>query len=270
MISIKSLSVYLIITIPIYIYGLISQIMINNYNNYITFYGYNLLQNFTIIYIMKHKVNKPIIKENHRNEEKYLGEFFLNTLYLLAIKAQTHMWIYNNLLSFNNFDLSNNIDLYFFDFVITFIFKGFIYELIFDFQHYWIHRIIHGNKFLYQVIHKKHHKFNHPSTDTTYYMSGLDVIVTHCLPLIITSYIVNLTQYEFLLMNIYLSYQEIGGHIGKKMSPTSSFAQAVWIPKWLQIELYTEDHDLHHSKINCNYAKRFSLWDKLFNTYIKG
>jgi sterol desaturase/sphingolipid hydroxylase (fatty acid hydroxylase superfamily) len=39
------------------------------------------------------------------------------------------------------------------------------------------------------------------------------------------------------------------------------------LPKWLNIELYCEDHDIHHSVNNCNYSKRFSLWDKVFGTF---
>ena len=50
------------------------------------------------------------------------------------------------------------------------------------------------------------------------------------------------------------------------MRPTSSFPQCIWLPRLFNIELYTEDHDLHHSRNNCNYSKRFSLWDKIFKT----
>jgi sterol desaturase/sphingolipid hydroxylase (fatty acid hydroxylase superfamily) len=66
---------------------------------------------------------------------------------------------------------------------------------------------------------------------------------------------------------VYKNFIEISGHSGKKLYPTSCFSQFKWLPQWLNIELYTEDHDLHHSLNNCNYGKRFSLWDKLFNTY---
>ena len=33
------------------------------------------------------------------------------------------------------------------------------------------------------------------------------------------------------------------------------------------MELYVEDHDLHHLKGNCNFSKRFSLWDRVFGTF---
>ncbi len=62
-------------------------------------------------------------------------------------------------------------------------------------------------------------------------------------------------------------YMELCGHSGKDIK-TGSFVQCIWLPRLLNIQLYTVDHDNHHSKNNCNYGKRFSLWDKVFNTYI--
>lgn len=68
---------------------------------------------------------------------------------------------------------------------------------------------------------------------------------------------------------VYKNFIEISGHSGKILYPTTSFPQFMWLPKWLNIELYCEDHDNHHFINNCNYSKRFSLWDKVFNTYMK-
>jgi sterol desaturase/sphingolipid hydroxylase (fatty acid hydroxylase superfamily) len=56
-------------------------------------------------------------------------------------------------------------------------------------------------------------------------------------------------------------------YASKKLYPSGSFSQCVWIPRAFNISLYTEDHTLHHSNNNCNYSKRFSLWDKAFGTY---
>jgi sterol desaturase/sphingolipid hydroxylase (fatty acid hydroxylase superfamily) len=64
----------------------------------------------------------------------------------------------------------------------------------------------------------------------------------------------------------YKTYIEIAGHCGKEIN-TPSFPQFIWIPRFFDMELYTANHDLHHSSNNCNYSKRFSLWDKVFGTY---
>ncbi len=74
-------------------------------------------------------------------------------------------------------------------------------------------------------------------------------------------------MFEFYLITVYKIFIEIAGHTGKISKPTCSFPQFIWLPKMLNIELYSEDHSLHHSKINCNYSKRFSLWDKIFGTF---
>jgi sterol desaturase/sphingolipid hydroxylase (fatty acid hydroxylase superfamily) len=68
-------------------------------------------------------------------------------------------------------------------------------------------------------------------------------------------------------MLIYKIFLEISGHTNKKLFPNGSFPQFIWLPKLLNIQIFTEDHNLHHVLNNCNYGKRFSLWDKLFGTY---
>jgi sterol desaturase/sphingolipid hydroxylase (fatty acid hydroxylase superfamily) len=65
----------------------------------------------------------------------------------------------------------------------------------------------------------------------------------------------------------YKTFIEISGHSGKKLYPNGSFSQFIWLPRFFNISLYTEDHALHHSSNYCNYSKRFSLWDKQFETY---
>ena len=70
----------------------------------------------------------------------------------------------------------------------------------------------------------------------------------------------------FKLIMTYKSFIEISGHSGKNPNG-SSFVQFFWLPKIFGIELHTKDHDIHHILNNCNYSKRFSFWDKIFNTY---
>lgn len=148
-----------------------------------------------------------------------------------------------------------------------FIAKSFMFEVIFDLGHYWLHRGAHFFPAIYRTVHKKHHKYHHPRAETSFYLNVSDVVLTYGAPLAMGLSIVPFTRFEFCLLTVYLTCQEIGGHLGKQMTPTSSFAQCVWLPRVLQIELYTEDHDLHHSALNCNYSKRFSMWDKIFGTY---
>ena len=103
---------------------------------------------------------------------------------------------------------------------------------------------------------------------TTFYQDPLDVVISISLPTIISSKVIpNISYFQFNLIIIYKNFIEISGHCGKILYPNTSFPQFIWLTKWLKIELYAEDHDLHHSSNNCNYSKRFTLWDKVFCTY---
>lgn len=156
--------------------------------------------------------------------------------------------------------VNNNNDL------IYFIPISFIFELIFDFFHYCMHRLVHVNKYLYINFHKIHHKFRYPTSIITFYQHPIDLILSNTIPLFLTLLIIPMSLELFTLISVYKIYIEIAGHIGKHTKSTS-FPQLMWLPKILNIELHVEDHDLHHTLNNCNYSKRFTLFDKLFGTY---
>jgi sterol desaturase/sphingolipid hydroxylase (fatty acid hydroxylase superfamily) len=147
-----------------------------------------------------------------------------------------------------------------------FIPTSFLFEIIFDFFHYFAHRLLH-HSMIYKYVHKMHHKFKHPSVITTFYQDPADLIITNSIPTMLALSFISHTNFQYHLITIYKTFVEISGHSGKHSYPTCSFTQCIWIPKSIGIELYTENHDLHHSENNCNYGKRFSLWDKIFGTY---
>jgi sterol desaturase/sphingolipid hydroxylase (fatty acid hydroxylase superfamily) len=65
---------------------------------------------------------------------------------------------------------------------------------------------------------------------------------------------------------IYKTFIEVSGHLGKSIKG-GSFSQFVWLPKWLDIQMHSDDHYEHHVHSTCNFSKRFTLWDKIFGTY---
>lgn len=203
----------------------------------------------------KESINKDIASIP---KEEYKYEFHYYVLTATTVETITHLFINNNFIY---------IDHTLYQDIILFIPISFIFEIIFDFFHYISHRALHS-KFLYKYAHKVHHKFKHPITITSYYQDPIDLIITNSIPTMLAlSLTKNISYRQFNLMLIYKTFIEISGHCGKNVYPTCSFSQFIWLPKLLQIDLYTEDHDLHHSLNNCNYAKRFSIWDKVFNTY---
>ena len=198
-------------------------------------------------------------------KEKYRGEFHVNLIVTTVIEALTVITCRHV------FNLIHPDSSYAYD-LISFIPVSFVFELVFDFIHYWSHRALHQIPWLYINFHKKHHKFNYPNTIVTFYQDPIDLMLTNSLPttfglMCVKTLFGGVSDFQFSLLIIYKSYIEICGHSGKDIKRTSAFVQFMWLPKMLGIELITEDHDIHHTKNNCNYSKRFSLYDKLFGTY---
>lgn len=236
----------------------------NNHLYFVPILLFFILRNYSLVNFIenitnnKNKINNDI---SLIPKEDYKYEFHVNLITSTLIETITHLFIREKMM-INNYVIVNiSHELFYF------IPISFIFEIIFDFFHYFTHRLLH-HKYFYRFLHKKHHKFKHPLAITTFYQDPFDLIITNSIPTVITLFIIpkiSYLQYNFII--IYKSFIEISGHSGKLSYPTSSFVQFIWLPKMLNIELYTEDHDLHHSLNNCNYSKRFSLWDKVFNTY---
>lgn len=248
MISFKSIKKFVMINTVLSTIGYIKY-----HYNYLFI---NEIVSIWFLYYFMNDIDKPYIKNNEQPVEKYFGEFYRYIALSCLIKTITHKIA----LQFVIPTIGNTL--------ITFIPISFAFEIIFDLFHWFFHRLSHSNHFLYRY-HKIHHTFNNPNIWTSFYMHPVDSILSYSIPFLLTMIILPLSELEMWLITIYLSYQELAGHLGKKMRPTSCFPQCIWIPKLFHIELYTEDHHLHHSTSNCNYSKRFNLWDKAWGTFRK-
>lgn len=193
-----------------------------------------------------------------------------NTDSLYEISSHTH------LLSTTFFDTVTAVILYnrFTDSslgwsLVYFIPVSFMFEVILDFFHYWSHRLMHMNTRVYVITHKLHHKHVQPTYINTFYFTPFDAILSSLVPTVLTVLVLpfKLSVFDYTMISAYKQYTELAGHSGKALSPSSSFPQCIWLPRLLGIQGYAEDHDLHHRLSNCNFSKRFSLWDKLFGTY---
>lgn len=153
--------------------------------------------------------------------------------------------------------------------ILYFIPKSFLFEIIFDLFHYITHRIEHKTRFFSHKIHHQHHT---PTLVSTFNHHILDLICTNVIPFYLTSYIctqllqIRISTYILFILYISKIYIELCGHSGKNITKTGSFVQCIWLPRFLGIDLYTTDHTNHHYYNNCNYSKRFSLWDRVFGT----
>jgi sterol desaturase/sphingolipid hydroxylase (fatty acid hydroxylase superfamily) len=228
------------------------------------------MRNYTLLYFVE---NGTTHKSNIHNSthfqmipiEKYKYEFDMNLIHYTCIETITFM-LESQLILLHLNDKNKYSTFDFFAFFISFIPISFCFEFVFDFFHYFAHRLLH-HPYLYKYLHKKHHTFKHPIAITTFYQHPIDIVLTNTIPTVLALYVIPVSNIQFHFILVYKTFVEISGHCGKKLYPTSSFCQCIWLPKLLSVALYVEDHDLHHSLNNCNYAKRFSFWDKLFGTY---
>lgn len=147
----------------------------------------------------------------------------------------------------------------------------FMFDVIFDFFHYWFHRGLHAHPILFNKIHKHHHIHKNPSSIHAFYQHPLDPLITNVIPMYLTFFILPaLSKYQWCIITQNRLIVEIIGHSGKDIRTKFNIKYFFLEPYFQNIKLDIHDHDRHHSHFHCNYSKRLSLWDKLFNTYSKG
>jgi len=154
---------------------------------------------------------------------------------------------------------------------LSFIPKSFTGEMVFDFFHYWGHRMCHQNKFLF-AIHSHHHDHVHCGPRSGMDIHPADFFLTNVIPASIALLVCNalvggFTEWQWHLFLSYKTATEIGGHSGLNYNAMSfpQFPILQW--HFADIPLSVADHEWHHVKPTKNFAKRFAVWDRLFGTY---
>lgn len=229
----------------------------------------SLVKNYVLLDFIEYRTSsKKKIMDQKRElvesipKEIFYKEFDLFVLVITIFESITNLIVKNYLIT--DFVSINLYDL------VEFFFISFVFEILFDFFHYFTHFYFHRFPLLYRNFHKVHHKWTYPTPILTFYQHPVDYIFTNSIPTFLTMYILysfKITYFQYELIQTYKTLLEIAGHSGKKVK-SSSFTQCIWLPKLFNFQIKVQDHDLHHTMNNCNYAKRFSLWDKLFGTYI--
>jgi sterol desaturase/sphingolipid hydroxylase (fatty acid hydroxylase superfamily) len=70
---------------------------------------------------------------------------------------------------------------------VYFIPDAFLFELVFDFFHYWTHRLAH-NRYIYKYIHKRHHEYHADTTIlATFHQDTVDLLLTNAFPMYMSS-----------------------------------------------------------------------------------
>lgn len=217
---------------------------------------------FFYVLVLELGVDKPRIKGSTPSPVR-TSDFLLYTTVNGAITGATNILFMSWYIGTQSETASLQIDFFFY-----FVAKSFLYELIFDMAHCYMHKMLHESPSLY-CLHRKHHQYVHNSVRCSFIMDPRDVLLTHIIPTLVCTTLLHrvISPFEYCLIRSYMVYQEAGGHLGKHTYPTAGFTQFVWLPRALDIQMTTEAHDLHHTGFNCNYSKRFTVWDKFLGTY---
>ena len=174
---------------------------------------------------------------------------------------------------------------------LAFVARSFCFEVVFDLFHYATHRFCHAcarpaarapsaARVAARVLHRGH-STHHGSTQhaglgpvLAYEQSLVDVLFCNAGPALAALACLRaaaprpVAPWDAGLLWAYKAYVEVAGHSGCH-SRATSFPQCVWLPRLLGIALRTTDHDAHHTHAKaCNFAKRFTLWDRAFGTYL--
>lgn len=249
----KKLSKFLFINSFYSFLGYLYFYLYSKYNFKVCFL-FTFIKNLFLLFI----VHFMFEKKKNFNKKKQIIKFTNKDLINIALISSFDI-------SYIKFCKKLRTKNYIFD-SLCFIPKSFFFEIIFDFFHYFFHRLLHY-KYFYKYFHKRHHEYtDNTNILATFHQDPIDMILTNFIPMFITSKILPFTKYQFFIFLFYKTLIELSGHIAKDNKGTS-FPQCIWLPKIFNIELKSKDHYLHHSKNNCNYSKRFLIWDKLFGTY---
>lgn len=144
-------------------------------------------------------------------------------------------------------------------FVVQFALLVFLDDLWF----YGVHRLIHENKTLYRMIHKKHHEAYAPVPIEYLYVHPLEWMAGGIGPAIAILLIIGtaggMSAWTLWVWGAWRILHELDIHSGI----------AARLGRVLPLFAATEHHDLHHARPTMgNYASSLTLWDRVFGTEI--
>ena len=238
--------------------------------NIFTYFTIFTIKNYYIIFSSNNILKRVKNIDNNRNTPvpKFKNEFNLYILFVSFTEAIVY-YIIIKYINFNKFDILKEL--------LYLTFTRFIFDIIFDIFHYSIHYLFHKNLFLYNHIHKMHHNYIYPSIIIKFYNHPIDNILTECLPLFVSFYLVRqLISYFSIFTLLFLLFikniQDILGHSGKLFDNKNynfmyNFITFNFISFYLNIFPYIIDHDNHHINNKYNFSSRTTLLDKLFGTF---
>ncbi len=181
--------------------------------------------------------------------KKRLPLIFLNIVLVMALTAVGIYFL------FPLFDASLQFDIW------IVIYQVAIVLLLDDFFFFVLHRWLHQNKYLLRKVHSIHHRSAAPFALDYLYVHPYEWMLGYIGPFIGIIAIGMLSSFSIWAFWIYMVIRNL-----HEIDIHSGFPSLIsrWIPFWSE----SEHHDLHHEKLDGNYASTFTLWDHVFKTKI--
>lgn len=141
------------------------------------------------------------------------------------------------------------------------VFVGQLFFIMFcdDMYFYFYHRLMHQNKWLLSKIHYLHHRAFQPFPLEYIYVHPLEWLGGYVGPFIAILCLQHTNMYVLWAYVIIRNLHETDIHSGIK---------SVIFNK-IPLLAPTEHHDLHHARLDGNYASTFYWWDWIFGTTMK-
>ncbi|MFK7784133.1 MAG: sterol desaturase family protein [Crocinitomicaceae bacterium] len=134
--------------------------------------------------------------------------------------------------------------------------------IIDDIWFYFMHRYLHSNKYLLKKIHSIHHRAHTPFPLEYLYVHPFEWMLGALGPFMgymLIIVVMPLNIWAFWGFVLFRNLHEI--HIHSDLN--------IPILKWVPFISPVEDHDVHHAKLDGNYASTFRMWDWIMNTRFK-
>ena len=177
---------------------------------------------------------------------KRIGLFLLNFVILLSMSSV------NVYFFFDLFDSS-------FPAWWILIIQVLIAFIVDDFWFYFIHRLMHENKYLLKKVHAIHHRSTKPFPLEYLYAHPLEWmmgLVGSILAFAVIYLLMPVSIYSFWIFGVLRNLHEIQIHSDVEIP---ILCKLPFISK-------TRNHDDHHARLTGNYASTFTWMDRIFNT----
>jgi sterol desaturase/sphingolipid hydroxylase (fatty acid hydroxylase superfamily) len=124
---------------------------------------------------------------------------------------------------------------------------------------YWTHRLMHWRP-LFPIVHRVHHLSHNPTPWASFAFHPVEALVQAIyFPLI--AMVLPTHPLAAGLWLFYMTFMNVAGHLGYEFLPRGFASHRVF--RWHNTPLH---HNLHHSRVHCNFGLYFNLWDRLMGT----